>query len=695
MKLSANALRRFVQLPREPRALRDLLDDVGIEVKRLEPNGDDLALNVELLANRGDHYCYAGVAREISGRTGDPLCLPERATLTVGASPIPLRCETELCLVYTATLLEVDGPGGELHASVLAPIVGAGLAPVSAPVDATNLSNLELGQPTHAFDADRIEGGITVRTSRKGERAWPLFTEGHVELPEGTLVIADDVKILAVAGVIGCEDSKTTASTRRVLLESAAFDPVAVRLAARALDIATDASARFERGSDPSLPLGGAGRVVHLLEQCGWRVVGTTGAVGDWTDPARVITLDVSVASAFLATPITADDAAERLTRYGFAITDQQGDTLQVQVPPHRLWDVEWVADLYEELAKSIGYNEIPIRLPSIGVGAVPTAVQSRREAVEEVLLGHGFYEVFTDGFYGRQNRERLGLTEDHPLWDHVGTLNALDRGYSLLKNNALSQALEGVQHNQRMKTAEVRCYEWTRVFEPDSSADNGVCRERELLWLIASGHAHDPDWARRPRAADAWLLKGLVAEIAAALQLPQLMVAPADPTAPLSSLLHPGRQLAIALGGRRVGILGEVHPAVVSNHKLKRVRPVYLELDASVLAAAPTPPTYVEPDALHPVVRSLAFTLPGRIEAGSVRATLAAASPDWLEGVGIVDLFEHTLDDGSPARSVTFELTYAQSAAGRTTDEINGATEALIAAVHAAHGERGVTLRG
>ena len=131
------------------------------------------------------------------------------------------------------------------------------------PVDATILAGLELGQPTHAFDADKVVGPVTIRTSRAGEKAWPLFQPGPVEIPAGTLVIADDVKILAIAGVIGCEDSKTTADTKRLLLESATFDPPSVRIAARALGLATDASGRFERGGDPTAPLVGAGRVVH------------------------------------------------------------------------------------------------------------------------------------------------------------------------------------------------------------------------------------------------------------------------------------------------------------------------------------------------------------------------------------------------------------------------------------------------
>jgi len=231
VKIAHDVLRRFVEVPSDPKVLRALFDDLGLEVKRVEPDGSGLGtvFTLELLANRGDHYCYHGIAREIAGRTGARVALPMVDRLEVGPSPVPLRIDTPRCLLYTATLFEHDGKAQPLAGERLLPLLAAGLHSVSAPVDATNLANLELGQPTHAFDADTIVGGIVVRDSVAGEKAWPLFAPGPVEIPAGTLVIADDQKILAIAGVIGCEESKTTDATRRLLLESACFDPVAVR----------------------------------------------------------------------------------------------------------------------------------------------------------------------------------------------------------------------------------------------------------------------------------------------------------------------------------------------------------------------------------------------------------------------------------------------------------------------------------
>ncbi len=720
MKIAQNVLRRFVDVPADPRQLRMLLDDLGLEVKRFDPGASGpqgATYTLELLANRGDHHGYHGLAREIAGRTGAKVTLPRVTALEVGPCPVPLRVESKRCLVYALTLLErVDPSEDELPDERLAPLFAAGIHSVSPPVDATNLANLELGQPTHAFDADTIVGGVVVRESVAGETCLPLFAESRVTLPEGTLVIADHEKILAVAGVIGCEESKTTDATQRLLLESACFDPVAVRQAARALNVHTDSSARFERGSDPSAVLVGAGRVVALLEQdAGWRRAGPTGLDLGWVDPNRIIPLDLPAAATFLEYPLTEAQARARLERYGFTVSgpypdwdpddgwvvppeleglgrDKLRTTVLVRVPPHRLWDVEYPADLWEELAKSIGYNETPEHLPPIDMGAVPSPAEIALAKVDEVLRAAGFYEVFTDGFYGRDLLTRAGIGDEHPLAAHVQTLNALDRGYSLLKNNTLLQAVEAVAENLRMRTEQVRAYEWTRVFLPDPEASNGVCRERRLLWAITCGQDRDPSWADPGRPADPLFLKGLVEEIGTKLGL-ALAIVPGPSAHPLGSLLHPGRQASVVHDGRVVGILGEVHPRVVRGFKIKRARPAYLQLDQRALEQPGEPVPYVEPSELHPIVRNLAFTLPPRVAAGDIAAHLGASGPSWLSTVSMTDLFAHE-QDGVPVRTVTYRLDFSSEGVPRTNEEVNQACDYLIRAVTARFGDQGVKLR-
>ena len=687
MRCSANDLRAFLgALPADDRELRELLDDVGVEVKRVEDEPGGTVFTVELLANRGDHHCLQGVARECAGRVGGELGGVDTLALQVGDSPIRLVNETELCLLYTLTPMDLGE--GSITGPLEQRLEASGVHSVSAAVDATNLVNHELGQPTHVFDADTIVGGVTIRLAREGEQCWPLFQDGKVPVPAGAMVIADDEKILAVAGVIGCEESKVTDGTERILIESACFDPVSVRKTARAMGIATDSSARFERGSDPSLPLTGGARVAWLLQQhAGAELTGTTGVVGDWVDPERRIRVDLDLASAYFQVELEAGDVVDRLARYGFLHVADEGRQHVFQVPPHRLWDVEHPEDLYEELAKSYGYNELPSDLP-VAPGVLPSELQVGHAKVEEILLGAGFYEVVTNGFHSKSLRARLGVDEGHPLYDHVETQNAEDKAFTLLKNECLGQALEMVEQNHRQKHYDVRAFEWTRTFHPDEEADNGVCTERSVLWAIATGASSPSTWAGSARQSDVWLLKGLLEEIAVELALP-LRLGPKDAEAPLADLLHDGRQATVLCGDVVVGVLGEVHPRLVKAFGLKKAPPVYVELDGDALADDGERPKTVLPPPRPPSVRSVAFALAPKLEAGEVARVLRSAAPRWLHDVAIVDRFEGREPNGDPLVAITFAVSWRNDDGRRSADEVNAATESLVAAVHETFGDR------
>ncbi|MFL6248053.1 MAG: phenylalanine--tRNA ligase subunit beta [Thermoanaerobaculia bacterium] len=684
MKFLVEHLRTFVDMPASPRDARELLDDVGIEVKSADTSSFGTVFNCELLANRGDHYCYEGVAREVSGRTGDRLRYPKLRKLDVlPADETRVKIETPLCLVYTVTELFRGDASGTLPPEVLAPLAAADIHSINAPVDASNLTNFDIGQPTHAFDADTIDGAITIRLSRKGEKAWMLFTPAAVEIPEGTLVIADDSKILGIAGVIGCVDSGITDKTTRILLESACFDPVAVRIASRKLDQATDAAARFMRGGDPTLPLVGAARVAYLLEQHAGYRVGNAYTAGDWRDPQRRIEVNVARTGRFIGAELSPLAMADRLTRYGFTV-EPHDETLTVTVPPRRLWDVHFEADIAEELLKSVGYNNTPITLPTVEMGALPSHVENVETRVNEVLVAEGFYEIFTDSFYGRGVRERLGVAEGDPLWPHVEMQNSIERNYSLMRNNTLAQALDALAVNANNKLPNVKMFEWARIYLPDLS-------ERGLLWALANGRDRGPFWGDKGRPADAIYLKGILEQLRLELRV-QLEVGPSGGHR-MERFLHPGRRAGVWLNGKVIGVFGEIHPLLLQRFDIKRQRPVYLELETDALFTEPRPRVYVEPPARQPVVRNVAYAIPAGIPAADIRDALASAAPPFLREIRMVDVFEIP-NDPNRARAVTFEIEYLSEEA-LTGETINAATEAMMAAVTKTFGERGVTLRG
>lgn len=686
MRFLLEHLRTHIDMPESAREARELLDDVGIEVKSVETSSVGTVFNCELLANRGDHYCYEGVAREVSGRTGGQLHYKKLHKLEVHpADATRVKIESPLCLVYTVTELSRGNASGSLPAEVLAPLIAADVHSISAPVDASNLTNFDLGQPTHAFDADTIDGPITIRLSRKSEKAWMLFTPEAVEIPEGTLVIADDSKILGIAGVIGCVDSGITDKTTRILLESACFDPVAVRIASRQLNQATDAAARFMRGGDPTTPLIGAARVAYLLEQHAGYVVGSSYTAGEWKNPQRRIDVDVAKTNRFIGTELTPMDMAERLSRYGFTVEvpEEAGAALPVTVPPRRLWDVHFEADLAEELLKSVGYNNTPITLPHVQMGALPSHAENIAERVNEVLVAEGFYEIFTDSFYGRSVRERLGIAESDPLWPHVEMQNSIERNYSLMRNNTIAQAADALAVNLNNKLANLKIFEWARIYLPDLS-------EQGILWALANGRDRAPSWGDKGRPADAIYLKGIVEQLRLELRI-DLQFGSTDGHR-RERFFHPGRRAGIRLGEKLVGILGEFHPLLLQRFDIKRQRPVYLELETDALLAQPRPRVYTEPPSRQPVVRNVAYAIPAGIPAAAIRDALASAAPPFLREIRMVDVFEIP-NDPQRARAVTFEIEYLSDEA-LTGETINAATEAMMAAVTQKFGERGVSLR-
>ena len=675
MKILLEHLRTYIELPERPHTARELLDDVGIEVKTSDTTSLGTVFNCELLANRGDHYCYAGIAREVSGRTGGRLGFPPVAKLNVEPAPATIvNIETPLCLVYTATELFRGETLTPLPTEVILPLTAADIHSISPSVDASNLTNIDLGQPTHAFDADTIDGPITIRTSSKGEKAWLLFTPEAVEIPEGTLVIADDSKILGIAGVIGCVESSVTEKTTRILLESATFDPVAVRIASRQLNQATDAAARFMRGGDPTLPLVGAARVAYLLETyCGYRV-GTAYTAGAWKDPRRTIAVRVAPMRRFIGAELTAFQMADRLTRYGFAVVDPNEDAFEVIVPPHRIWDVHFEADLAEELVKSVGYNETVVSLPHVEMGALPTHAELVADRVNGVLVSEGFYEIFTNSFYSPRMRERLGIAEGDPLWPHVEMQNSIEKDYGLMRNNTLAQALDALVTNLNVKTQNLKMYEWGRIYFSDLS-------EQAVLWGLVNGRDRGPFWGDKGRAADAIYVKGILEQLRLALRV-DLQLGASDGYR-MERFFHPGRRAGILVNGELRGIVGEIHPAVLQRFDVKRQRPVYFELETASLLAQPLPKTYAEPPVRQAVVRNVAYAIPRGVNAGEVGATLRAAGPEFLRNVRITDLFE--LPD---ANAVTFEIEYLADRA-LTNEEVNAATEGMMAAVRDRFGDR------
>jgi phenylalanyl-tRNA synthetase beta chain len=272
--------------------------------------------------------------------------------------------------------------------------------------------------------------------------------------------------------------------------------------------------------------------------------------------------------------------------------------------------------------------------------------------------------------------RERLGVAEGDPLWPHVEMQNSIERNYSLMRNNTIAQAADALAVNLNNKLANIKIFEWARIYFPDLS-------EQGILWALANGRDRGPSWGDKGRPADAIYLKGILEQLRLELRV-ELGTGSSDGHR-LERFFHPGRRAGIYAGERLVGILGEIHPLLLQRFDIKRHRPVYFELETDALLTPPLPRIYTEPPSRQPVVRNVAYSIPSGITAASVAETMRAAGPAFLREIRITDYYEE-------ARAVTFEIEYLSDDA-LTGETINAATEAMMAAVKERFGDR-VTLR-
>lgn len=681
MKISINQLKGYIDIPVDTSELLHLMEDVGLEVKKAERVNEEDIFTLELLANRGDHHSYVGIAQEIHGRTGWVKKSVDIPSISPANDTSLVSVKTDNCLNYVlAEFVKTNADNVELTPAQKRMIELSGNNTVLPVVDVTNFVGIELGQPLHVFDADKIDGKIAVRETVQGEKAKLLFSENYTDLPEGTMVIADDTKILAIAGVMGCEDSKPTEETKRIYLESATFDPVKVRKTAKYLGIQSTSSMRFERGADPALAVVGAQRACAILQQLGWTNNGGIKNSKQWDYEVPSVSIGLDGLNSYYATDYKKDLVIDLLGRYGFTSHAANDQEIKIIVPSHRIWDVKNAKDIYEEVARGFGYNSLPSILPSAS-GVLPAPSVLRKRNVEDLLVGQGFYEVFTDGFYGDKHRTRLGISEGHPLWDHVRTVNAEDRAFSLLKNNTLTQAVELVQTNLNAKNPNIKAFEWTRTFHPNEKAENGLCEERLVLWAIASGSSRTQSWNEADKKVDVYYMKGLVEELSNMLGIPLEIKQAVDDKdiSPIGTCLHPTRRAAIYWNEKMVGVLGEVHPNVLSGWGVKNARPCFIELSQDILEAVPSERRYVPPTSLHPVIRDVCLVLPNGLAAAEVADYMKQQS-DWLNDVRITDVFNS--ESTNFKNAVTFSLEYSLSKAKKekfTGEEINESTEHII----------------
>ena len=624
---------------------------------------DDHVVEFEITPNRPDCLCMIGLARETAVTFGKELKLHEPSVKALGEGNIADMAKVviedgELCPRYTARMVRnvKIAPSPEWMRER---IRNAGMRPINNIVDITNYVMLEYGQPMHAFDFSCVKDGeIRIRRACPGESITTL-DGGERKLTENMLCICDTEKPVAVAGVMGGANSEIVGDTAMVLFESANFSGPSVRRTATALGMRTDASSRFEKGLDvknTGKALERACELVELLE-AGEVVPGVIDAVAGEMETATV-RFEPERINTLLGTDISEETMKKILLDLGFAF---DGDTILV---PSWRGDVEHYSDIAEEVARFYGYNEIPTRFTgtvSTCGGFTPDQQCERR--VGEICRSLGLDEIITYSFISPNYYDKIRLPSDSPLRDSLKILNPLGEDTSIMRTTVLPSMLEILARNYNFRNPEALLYEIGRVYfkRPDGLAD-----EPRIVSLGAYG-----------AGMDFFTIKGWVEELLGSLCEDKLRFAAQKE----NPSYHPGRCADVFLNGERIGVLGQIHPAVAENYGVDaELYCAELSFEAILEHRAPLP-VYKPLPRFPSVSRDIAVVCDAAIPAGEMAACILENGGQYLRDCNVFDVF--TGGRIAPGfKSVAFSLTMRADDQTLTDEHAEETVRAVLAAL-------------
>lgn len=510
----------------------------------------DASIELNLTPNRPDCLGMLGLAHDVAALFGSRVKVAGQSVVAVtGNAQRGIRLDAgKDAPRYLGRIIEGIDPAARTPWWMAERLRRAGLRPISAVVDVTNYVMLELGQPLHAFDNDQLEGDIVVRHARVGE-SLKILDGSEAKLDTGFVLIADEKKALAVAGVMGGHDSRVTDATRNIFLEAAHFAPAAIMGRARKLGLHTDASHRFERGVDPELPRRALERASELLLSIAGGSAGPISVAENLADllPPAPVSLRSARLARVLGVAVPDTEVTRIFTALGMQVTTT-AEGWQVVAPSSR-FDIVREEDLIEEVARIFGYDNIPIATPA---GALSLAIEPEARidelALREQLAARDYHEAVNLSFVAADLLASWGFNENL-----VPLANPLSADLAVMRPSLLPGLIEVLRHNRARQQERVRLFEVARVF---GAGDPPV--ETPKLAIVACGNARAEQWGESSRTLDFHDLKGDLDALIAWGGEPQRWSMHADG---LPDWLHPGRGARVARDGETVGYLGALHP--------------------------------------------------------------------------------------------------------------------------------------
>ncbi|MCR5220762.1 MAG: phenylalanine--tRNA ligase subunit beta [bacterium] len=641
----------------------------------------DACFEIGLTPNRADCLSVLGVAREVAALTGMPLQVAP-PTVVVGSGPHPQLVtveEPQRCPRYAARLIH-NVQIGPSPAWMARRLEAVGIRSINNVVDVTNYVLMELGQPLHAFDFNILrEKRIVVKNATPGERFVTLDGKEHV-LDGEDLVICDGCGPVALAGVMGGENSEIQADTHDVLIESAYFDPATIRRTSKRLGMHTEASHRFERGTDIEIVPVALERAVQLICELsgGVPAEGHVDVCAPHCLERPVVEISARNASTLLGIDISRERIRELLESIKLKVQDGAEDRLQVTVPSFR-HDLEREVDLIEEVARLHGYEHIPAKLSSWSADSctVPEFYE-RITALRYALVADGFAETINYSFVAPAVWDKMLLDAADPRRNTVTLLNPLTEEQSVMRTMLAPSMLETVARNLARGAQALRLFELRPVFAPHAASDREhPALERPALCLAMCGRREPEGWAQSAVMADFYDLKGVVENLLEAQGIARVDFVPetADP------FWHPGKSCLVKSGNTVLGAFGEIHPEVAENFEM-HVPILLCELDLQAFFRAPVVTRKFCQLSRYPnIQRDTAFLVDQNISAKKVLDTVRGVKIPVLEEIVLFDLY---CGQGIPEgkKSMAVRVRYRSGEKTLTDDEVSALHQKIVDAL-------------
>jgi len=625
---------------------------------------DDRLLTLKLTPNRADCLSLSGVAREVSALTSTPAAYPE-----VGETPIAIASKREIvldapdaCPLYCGRVISGVDAKAPTPDWMKRRIERSGIRSISALVDITNYVMLELGQPLHAFDNSQLEGTIHARMAKPGEKIL-LLNEQTLELQDDVLLIADDKRPLAMAGIMGGENSGITLETREMFLESAFFAPKAIAGRARRYGFGSDASHRFERGVDFGATRRALERASQLiLEICGGQA-GPLCEARSTLPERQAVRLRPSRVTRVLGVSFTPEQIGALFARLDLQFK-RDGDDFIVTPPSYR-FDIEIEEDLIEEIVRLHGYENIPANAPRAQLSMLPQSEDARAlSRIRQILADRGFQEVVNYAFVDEAWERDLAANTSL-----IRLANPIASQMSVMRSTLIGGLIANVVTNLKRKQNRVRVFETGRCFSRD--AQGGPVAGFHQPWKLAGlayGSAFPEQWGSAARNVDFFDIKGdvelLLAPVVARFEK---IVHPA---------LHPGRSARVIVDGKSIGVIGELHPQWLQKYDLP-LAPVVFELDLDPVKLAKLP-SFVEVSRQPSATRDLAIVVDQKLELQQVIDGMIANRPSIVKDISLFDVYTGK-GIAAGEKSLAFRIVMQDTQRTLQEAEVDNAVQELI----------------